>query len=153
MIVNLYFICSMKSFWSASSIMFIFFERKTVFCTSVIESVIKSVIESIINWERDNSASKLNQLDILTIDWVSEISNNWSILSSVRLLDCFVRCLREGILSMIYRFDEESDMYIYMNELLLESYRIIRDRLNCKNYQDVIQCDQQQHRYIISFDR
>ena len=29
----------------------------------------------------------------------------------------------------------------------------LKDRSNCKNHQNVIQCDQQQHRYIVSFDR
>ena len=42
---------------------------------------------------------------------------------------------------------------IYINELLLGAYRIIRDRSNCKSHGEVIQCEQQQHRYIVSFDR
>ena len=109
MIVNFIFICSMKLFWfvtlsSRFMSIFIFYERKTVFYTSVIKFVI--------NWEWDDFDSKINRLSILTIDWISEIANNWSTLSNVRLFDCFVRCLREDILSIIYRFNEKSDIYI-----------------------------------------
>ena len=39
----------------------------------------------------------MNRIDILIIDWVSKISNNSSILSNMRLLSCFVRCLCENI--------------------------------------------------------
>ena len=124
MIVNLCFICSMKSFWFTSSIIFTFFEREKVFCIFVIDFVI--------DWKKDYFDSKMNWIDILIIDWVSEISNNASILSNVKLLNCFVRCLRKGILSMIYRFDEESDMYIYRKTLVVHFFAIdvhsLRDR-------------------------
>ena len=38
-------------------------------------------------------------------------------------------------------------------ELLLESYKIIKNRSNCKNHDKIIQCKQQQYRYIVLFDR
>ena len=42
-------------------------------------------------------------------------------------------------------------MYICI-ELLLESYKTIKDLSNCKNHDEIIQGKQQQHRYIVSFD-
>ena len=125
MIVNLCFICSMKSFWfDITSIIFIFFEKKTTFWTFDVD------------WEKNDFDSKINHIDIwLQIEFlrfrtICQIFRMWNLRTALYVI--FVKTL--------YRWyiDKIKKIICIIDELLLESYKDIRNQSNCKNYDEIV---------------